>query len=76
MSVTITEKGQVNPDPLITAAESVWLEIVNGTYSETDKKIFIQGFCKGVRWQQRRVKAQERYGDDYERRYGSRRECY
>lgn len=66
----------LNNDPLPTAAERAWLEYAKGTYSETDKRIFIEGFRRGVRWQQRRVKAQERYEDDYERRYGSRRECY
>lgn len=70
MSTTTTD------NPLLAAAEAAWLEYVNGTYSMADKRVFIAAFTKGIQWQQRRVKAQERYEDDYERRYGSRRECY
>lgn len=65
-----------NDDPLLTAAETAWLEYAKGTYSNTDKRIFIEGFRRGVNWQQRRVKAQARYEDDYERLYGSRRNRY
>lgn len=68
MSTTMTTDS--NNDPLLTAAETAWLEYARGTYSETDKTIFVQGFCRGVNWQQRRVRAQERYGRDYERRHG------
>lgn len=70
MSTTTTD------NPLLAAAEAAWLEYVNGTYSEADKRVFVAAFVKGIEWQRRRVKAQQRYEDDYERRYGSRRECY
>lgn len=62
-------------DPLAAAANSAWLEYARGTWSETDKRIFMEGFRRGVQWQQRRVKAQARYEEEYERRYGSNREC-
>lgn len=71
-----TKTTTTNDDPLLAAAETAWLEYAKGTYSETDKTIFVQGFRRGVNWQQRRVKAQERYEDNYERLYGSRRNCY
>lgn len=38
-----------NDDPLLTAAETAWLEYAKGTYSNTDKRIFIEGFRRG--WQ-------------------------
>lgn len=68
-------------DPLLAAAERAWLErawleYAKGTYSETDKRIFIEGFRRGSQWVQRVDKAQRRYEDDYERRYGSKRDCY
>lgn len=71
-----TTTDNATPDPLLAAAETAWLEYAKGTWSETDRRIFVEGFRRGVNWQQRRVKAQTRYEDDYERRYGSRRECY
>ena len=63
-----------NPDPVATAAETAWLEYAKGTYSTTDKRIFVEGFRRGMNWQQRRVKAQARYEDDYERRHGHGKE--
>lgn len=72
MSTTTTD----NNDSLFTAAEKAWLEYARGTYSETDKRIFVEGFRRGVNWQQRRVKAQGRYEENYERRFGSRKDCY
>lgn len=75
MTTTVTTPT-AESDPFIAAAERAWLEYAKGTYSETDKRIFIEGFRRGAGWQGRRVKAQERYEDNYEQRYGSRRECY
>lgn len=40
-----------NPDPVATAAETAWLEYAKGTYSSTDKRIFVEGFRQGWRAQ-------------------------
>lgn len=76
MNTTTTDDNSEYLDPWAVAAECAWLEYAKGTYSETDKRIFIEGFRRGAGWQGQRVKAQERYEDNYEQRYGSRRECY
>lgn len=63
-------------DSLTAAAERAWLDYAKGTYSETDKRIFIAGFRQGVRYKRKQDEAQQRYEDEYERQFGSRRECY
>lgn len=64
----------------LNAAEKAWLEFANGTYSETDKRIFIAGFYKGenyrARLERQRKQVRQRYEADYERRYGSEKDCY
>jgi hypothetical protein len=39
-------------DPVTTAAHNAWLEYAKGTYSNTDKRIFIAGFMAGNRYRQ------------------------
>lgn len=61
MAVTMTEKGIVNPDPLTTAAKAAWLEYVNGTYSMTDRRVFVTAFIEGAKWQKRRDEGRRRH---------------
>lgn len=63
-------------DPLTAAAQAAWLDFAKGTYSTTDQRIFVAGFMAGNRHRQRQEKQQRRYEDDYERKFGSRRDCY
>ena len=78
MTTTMTTVPNDDSDRL-NAAEKAWLEFTNGTYSETDKRIFVAGFYKGesyrARLERQRKQAQRRYEADYERRYGSEKEC-
>lgn len=42
-------------DPLLIAAERAWLEYAKGTWSETDKRIFIAGFIEGAKWKKHQM---------------------
>lgn len=52
-----------NADPVATAAETAWLEYTKGTYSNTDKRIFVEGFRRG--WQGRRQHALKQLPQSY-----------
>lgn len=56
MSTTTTTAD----DPLLAAAERAWLEYAKGTYSETDKRIFVEGFIKGTAWRKHQIEAKMR----------------
>lgn len=46
----------VNPDPLPTAADTAWLEYVKGTWSESDQRLFVDGFQSGWRESKERIR--------------------
>lgn len=50
-------------NPLPAAAETAWLEYAKGTYSNTDKRIFVEGFHRG--WQGRREQALKKLPQSY-----------
>lgn len=57
-------------DPLLTAANTAWLEYAKGTYSATDKRIFIEGFRRG--WQSRHKYVVKLANDDIESYLGEK----
>lgn len=57
---TIVTTPTAESDPLTAAAEHAWLEYAKGTYSETDKQIFIEGFIRGAAWRKHQMEAEMR----------------
>lgn len=48
-------------DPLTAAAKAAWLEYVKGTWSESDRRIWVDAFIKGAQWQKQRSEARGRH---------------
>lgn len=48
-----------NTDPLTTAAEAAWLEYAKGTWSETDRRVFVEGFRHGTMYSNRLQRERE-----------------
>lgn len=66
-TTTVAAATELDDSDRLNASERAWLEFANGTYSESDKRIFIAGFYKGesyrARLERRPVKARERCGE-------------
>lgn len=58
-----------SPDPVVTAAETAWLDYAKGTWSETDRRIFVEGFRRGDLYRQQQRLKELRRDVDHERHH-------